>query len=86
MKKQFRIFALTLAVVVLAASFAGCGSSASSAASSTPAASSSAQGGKITIFQQKSEIYDQLVALAADYEKETGVQVEVWPIAGDDYY
>ena len=52
MKKQFRIFALTLAVVVLAASFAGCGSSASSAASSTPAASSSAQGGKITIFQQ----------------------------------
>ena len=87
MKKQFRIFALTLAVVVLAAGFAGCGSSASSAASvSTPVASSSAQGGKITIFQQKSEIYDQLVALAADYQKETGVQVEVWPIAGDDYY
>lgn len=42
--------------------------------------------GKIVIFQQKTEIYDQLVALAAAYQQETGVEVEVWPIAGDDYY
>lgn len=42
--------------------------------------------GKIVIFQQKTEIYDQLVAMAAAYQQETGVEVEVWPIAGDDYY
>lgn len=42
--------------------------------------------GKIVIFQQKTEIYDQLVEMAAAYQAETGVEVEVWPIAGDDYY
>ena len=42
--------------------------------------------GKIVIFQQKTEIYDQLVEMAKAYQAETGVEVEVWPIAGDDYY
>lgn len=42
--------------------------------------------GKIVIFQQKTEIYDQLVEMAKTYQAETGVEVEVWPIAGDDYY
>lgn len=42
--------------------------------------------GKIVVFQQKTEIYDQLVELAKAYQEETGVEVEVWPIAGDDYY
>jgi len=41
---------------------------------------------KITIFQQKAEIAEQLQALAADYTAETGVEVEVWAQAGDDYY
>lgn len=41
---------------------------------------------KITIFQQKAEIAEQLKALAAEYTKETGVEVEVWAQAGDDYY
>ena len=41
---------------------------------------------KITIFQQKAEIADQLKELAAAYTKETGVEVEVWAQAGDDYY
>ncbi len=42
--------------------------------------------GKIIIFQQKTEIYEKLVELAKTYQAETGVEVEVWPIAGDDYY
>ena len=42
--------------------------------------------GKITIFQQKTEIYDQLKDMAKVYEEETGVEVEVWQISGDDYY
>ncbi|MDO4815623.1 MAG: ABC transporter substrate-binding protein [Bacillota bacterium] len=41
---------------------------------------------KITIFQQKAEIAEQLQALAKEYTKETGVEVEVWAQAGDDYY
>lgn len=41
---------------------------------------------KITIFQQKTEIYDQLKDMAEVYEEETGVEVEVWQISGDDYY
>ena len=43
-------------------------------------------GGKITIFQNKTEIYDQLVKMAKAYQDETGVEVEVWQISGDDYY
>lgn len=63
----------------------GCGSKGGSDASNTEGASGESKG-KITIFQQKTEIYDQLKELAKDYEKETGVEVEVWQISGDDYY
>ncbi|MDS9472466.1 ABC transporter substrate-binding protein [Sporosarcina pasteurii] len=41
---------------------------------------------KITIFQSKVEISDQLEALAKEYEEETGVEVEVWGTTGDDYF
>lgn len=34
-------------------------------------------GKKITIFQSKVEISDQLEALAKEYEKETGIKVEI---------
>lgn len=43
-------------------------------------------GQKITIFQSKVEISDQLEALAEEYEEETGVEVEVWGTTGDDYF
>lgn len=42
--------------------------------------------GKITIFQSKVEISEQLEALAEEYTKETGVEVEVWGTTGDDYF
>lgn len=73
MKTWKTILSLTLALTMLL----GCG---------LAGAQAEASGGKIVIFQQKTEIYDQLVKLAADYQTETGVEVEVWPIAGDDYY
>lgn len=41
---------------------------------------------KIIVFQSKVEIVDKLEALAEDYEKETGVEVEVWGTTGDDYF
>lgn len=40
---------------------------------------------KITIFQSKVEIADQLEACAEAYTAETGVEVEVWGTTGDDY-
>jgi raffinose/stachyose/melibiose transport system substrate-binding protein len=40
---------------------------------------------KIIIFQSKVEITKQLEQAAADYQKATGVQVEVWETTGDDY-
>lgn len=42
--------------------------------------------GKITIFQSKTEIMDDLKALAKAYTEESGVEVEVWETSGDSYY
>lgn len=85
MKKR-KIVSLVLATVLGASMvLGGCGSKGGSDASNTESASGESKG-KITIFQQKTEIYDQLKELAKDYEKETGVEVEVWQISGDDYY
>ncbi|MBU9712676.1 ABC transporter substrate-binding protein [Evansella tamaricis] len=41
---------------------------------------------KITIFQSKVEITEELEELAKIYEEETGVEVEVWGTTGDDYF
>ena len=40
---------------------------------------------KITIFQSKVEITDQMHRLAREYQEETGVEVEVWETTGDGY-
>lgn len=40
---------------------------------------------KIIVFQSKVEISEQLEACAEEYQKETGVEVEVWGTTGDDY-
>lgn len=69
---------LALAVSTL---MSGCG-----AAKNDEKSVAEAGGGKITIFQQKTEIYDQLKEMAETYKEETGVEVEVWQISGDDYY
>ncbi len=85
MKKR-KIVSLVLATVLGASMvLGGCGSKGGSDASNTEGTSGESKG-KITIFQQKTEIYDQLKEMAKDYEKETGVEVEVWQISGDDYY
>lgn len=55
---------------------AACGGSGSS---------SSAKVNKITLFESKVEIVDSLKALAKQYQKETGVTVEVWGTTGDNY-
>lgn len=42
--------------------------------------------GKIIIFQSKVEITKELENAAKEYEKEKGVEVEVWSTTGDDYF
>ncbi|WP_420818537.1 ABC transporter substrate-binding protein [Paenibacillus paeoniae] len=40
---------------------------------------------KISLFQSKVEIADQLEAMAKKYKEETGNEIEVWGSAGDNY-
>lgn len=49
-------------------------------------AKKSADENKLIIFQSKVEITSQLEEAAAAYQKETGVEVEVWSTTGDDYF
>lgn len=83
MKKGKLVSLFLTAVLGASVVLGGCGSKGESGTSN---AGDGKAGGKITIFQQKTEIYDQLKEMAAVYEKETGVEVEVWQISGDDYY
>lgn len=90
MKKLASILSLVLTAVLLATALVGC----AAGSPSTPAAGGStptspdvpAASGKITIFQQKAEIAEQLQAMAKQYTAETGIEVEVWAQAGDEYY
>lgn len=77
MKKKVMSILLTTAVMV--SMLAGCGSDAADEGSGESA-------DRIIIFQSKAEIAEQLEAMAEDYEKETGVEVEIWGSTGDDYF
>lgn len=83
MKKGKLVSLFLTAVLGASMILGGCGSKGESDTSDTEGGKAA---GKITIFQQKTEIYDQLKEMAVAYEEETGVEVEVWQISGDDYY
>lgn len=65
-----------LAAILLLAACSGGSSAKKSAAAPVK---------KITLFQSKVEITDDLKALAKEYKKQTGVTVEIWGTTGDDY-
>lgn len=87
-------FLAMILALVLVLSLVACGTtetatddgSAKESANEPASDSASDSANKITIFQQKAEIADQLQALAAEYTAETGVEVEVWAQAGDAYF
>ncbi|MDF2951341.1 MAG: carbohydrate transporter substrate-binding protein [Anaerocolumna sp.] len=93
MKKMFRI--LLTSAFITALMLTGCGkttdvdktetSGTTSGTKETTQTSSEPAVTKIVIFQSKVEIVDQLKALAAEYQKEKGIEVEVWETTGDDY-
>ena len=88
MKKHVKLLSLLLVLCMIMTCFAACGSSSgqSTPADSDKNASAKQNANKITIFQQKAEIAEQLQQMAAAYTAETGVEVEVWAQAGDEYY
>lgn len=84
-KKRWFIFTVFAALILL---LAACGGNQTdeAAGGSEGETSEESSGQKITIFQSKVEISEQLEALAKEYTEETGVEVEVWGTTGDDYF
>lgn len=95
MKNVKRFAALTMTAAMAAAALAGCGSesgssttagaSGSTAAATTSGSSTSSSSGKVYYLNFKPEQADQWVALAEEYTKETGVQVDVQTAASGTY-
>ncbi len=88
-------FGLTLAAILAAgALLSGCQNNAAQASQDSVSVQQNAgeqeesvkAADKIIVFQSKVEISDQLEACAAEYQEETGVEVEVWGTTGDDYF
>ncbi|MFD3271375.1 ABC transporter substrate-binding protein [Paenibacillus dendritiformis] len=75
-----------LTVLAVITALVGCGSGSDSN-NANPSTDSSGQEKlkKITIFQSKVEIAEQLEKLAQKYTEETGNEAEVWGAAGDNY-
>lgn len=80
-KKKLFSFIMIGLLLILAACSGG-----DSDDGSTETSGDGGSANKITIFQSKVEITDQLEELAAQYTEETGVEVEVVGTTGDDYF
>ncbi|MEE8826682.1 MAG: ABC transporter substrate-binding protein [Eubacteriales bacterium] len=87
MRKIRQAAAICLSGVMAAGLLAGCGASSSTSTSSvvstdsgdtSSTATAASTGVNITIFNSKSEIQSQMVKMAKQYTKETGVGVEVY--------
>ena len=74
MKKK--TLALVLVCTMMTALLAGCGAKKES----------SGDYGKLTIFQSKTEIMDQLNECVDAFSEETVIEVELWETTGDDYF
>ena len=75
MKKKLLVLVLSLATI-MSLCLTGCG------------AKEEATGdyGKLTIFQSKTEIMDQLNECVEAFSEETGIEVELWETTGDNYF
>lgn len=75
MKKKLLVLVLSLATI-MSLCLTGCG------------AKEEATGdyGKLTIFQSKTEIMDQLNECVEAFSDETGIEVELWETTGDNYF
>ncbi|WP_244835493.1 ABC transporter substrate-binding protein [Clostridium sp. BJN0001] len=83
MKKK-KIFSLLMAASLAMGTLAGCGSQTNSAGKDSSADSDS--GKTVKVFQLKVEINDALQKLAKEYEKETGVKIDITTVGGGADY
>ncbi|RJE88303.1 ABC transporter substrate-binding protein [Paenibacillus sp. 1011MAR3C5] len=79
-----RFISIMISSVMLLTILAACGGN------NTNNGGSNGEGGaaklpKISLFQSKVEIADQLEAMAKKYKEETGNEIDVWGSAGDNY-
>lgn len=81
MKQRNKLIGLVFVMVVMV--LAACGGQSSDDGDAKKPEKS---GKKITIFQSKVEISEELEALAEEYTKETGVEVDVWGTTGGDFF
>ncbi|WP_440897622.1 ABC transporter substrate-binding protein [Amphibacillus sp. Q70] len=81
---NFRKICLFLLSIIFVVTLVACGGDNSDESEGEEADESPVE--KITIFQSKVEISEQLENLAVEYEEETGIEVEVWGTTGDDYF
>ena len=74
MKKKLLVVVLAVAMI-MSMCLAGCGKK-----------EATGDYGKLTIFQSKTEIMDQLNECVEAFSDETGIEVELWETTGDSYF
>jgi len=83
--KRMKHLALVLTSVMLLIVLAACGNSTTKNEGTNAGNNGTEKQAKISLFQSKVEIADQLEAMAKKYKEETGNEVDVWGSAGDNY-
>lgn len=84
MSKVKRFITIMTTAVVLLTILSACGGN-NTDNGSKPNESGAEKLPKISLFQSKVEIADQLEAMAKKYKEETGNEIDVWGSAGDNY-
>lgn len=84
MKNVKRFISTLSATVLLATAITACGGNTNDGAN-TNTGEDSNKLPKISMFQSKVEIAEQLEAAAEKYTEETGNEIEIWGSAGDNY-
>lgn len=83
LKANRKLILLVSSLLIVALALAGCGSSENKNAGDGGKSPSEVK--RITVFNSKVEISEQLEELAAKYTEETGIDVEIWGSTGDSY-
>ncbi|MCA0756899.1 ABC transporter substrate-binding protein [Paenibacillus sp. N4] len=85
MTKVKRFISIASSAVLLVTMLSACGSGNTDNGTESTDGEASAKLPKISLFQSKVEIADQLETMTEKYKEETGNEIDVWGSAGDNY-